>query len=252
MQILLVALSLAVIIGGPKAVGWLLSAAFAPIQWLLRMLIGAGTIALCGYLLLPQTAQQMSSWIPRGLTETAMTWLQGELPEVAPQPQAVLLDYLPLGQLDVSIYSPPSLADQLEQPEQEPVKNLACLAVVYVMLERGRGNSSAIIDQTRWLPGQGAIHPSYVKTTPTNLSVETLVAEIKSQRPVILESPGSASKLPHFVLAVGFTQINDGVFDIAINDPWRGKRVILRAAQGKILDTDLEFTFSKMRTVAGR
>ena len=165
-------------------------------------------------------------------------------------PQEVLLSkYPPLGQQDALNYDPESLAETLDYPENIAVKKLACLATVYVMLERGRGNHSAMIDGTFYRLGVGAINPGYVANRSSEIDGDLLKGSLDSGNPIVLQGVNNQNGLVHFVLAVGYKKQKNGSMEVLINDPWRGTRISLPFESGHLTDRQLGLSINKMRAI---
>ncbi len=249
LQLLIIALGILMIVGGPKAVGWTVSAIFSPIQWILRMAIGIAVLALLAAVFLPQVAQHLPALIARQIQEMISGATTQNQPVNSDPEQVLLSGYPALGQLNASNYNPPSFAEMIDYPEKMPVKKLACLATVFVMLERDRGNPSAMIDETFYKLGVGAINPGHVANRSSEIDFDFLKRSLNSGTPVVLHGVNNRTGLVHFVLAVGYTQQKSGSLEVVINDPWRGERIGLPVESGILMDQRLGLNFSKMRTV---
>jgi len=140
-----------------------------------------------------------------------------------------ILDEFPLlSQLDSNIYSPKTYADEIDPKEKVPIKGLTCLATVYVMLERGRGNASAMISPSVYNIETGAQNPGYVNGD-IDFDGSVIVSEIKAGRPVILHGIGGPLE-DHYMLVVGIQTAPEGGHVATVHDPWRGKRVLIDLA----------------------
>jgi hypothetical protein len=162
--------------------------------------------------------------------------------------QGVLLDNYPL----ISQKDPAAYRDQalLLVEDTMPggggktiVPNLACAATVYTMLERGRGNSGAMIDDFYQDPrkfngnGPGAKRPSYVGSDVA-FDAPKLIAALKSGQPVILHGFGGPLK-EHFVLAVGFDNTIENAPVMIVLDPYPGNDL---NTLGRKIDINLAVT----------
>ena len=182
--------------------------------------------------------------------------------------QSVLLSQYPLlSQKDPGNYRDQSL---LTVQDSLPggtgtavVPNLACAATVYTMLERGRGNHQAMIDDfypdPRKFNGNspGATRPAYVGGDVT-LDQQQILTSLKSGQPIVLHGFGGPLK-EHFILAVGFKTDADGKQTLMAFDPYPGND---SDKPGKQIEISLgampivhpiysSIVFQKMRVVAG-
>jgi hypothetical protein len=183
--------------------------------------------------------------------------------------QTVLLNQFPL----LSQKDPANYRDQTLLTAQDSVPggtrtatvpNLACAATVYTMLERGRGNQQAMIDDfypdPRKFNGDspGAKRPAYVGSDAPFDSLQ-IIASLRSGQPVILHGYGGPLK-EHFVVAVGFKAADDGKQILTALDPFPGND---SDKPGKRIEIDLgttplvhpimhDIVFQKIRLIANR
>ena len=115
------------------------------------------------------------------------------------------------------------LMDQVDTADGKKVKDLACLAAVYTMIDRGNGNLDAVIDDfypdPRKAPGGITLGPTTagkfeVSTQPKPIHIDTIISNLKNGVPSILLAcqgpcqPGGTKQ--HFVLVVGAKFQNGG------------------------------------------
>jgi hypothetical protein len=182
--------------------------------------------------------------------------------------QSVQLSQYPLlSQKDPANYRDPSLLtvqDSLPSGVgKATVPDLACAATVYVMLERGRGNPQAMIDDfypdPRKFNGNspGAKRPAYVGSD-VSIDPQQVIALLKSGQPVVLHGFGGPLK-EHFVLAVGFNTDADGKEILTALDPYSGKdsdkpgkQIEISIGAGLLVHPIYsDIVFQKMRSVTG-
>jgi hypothetical protein len=180
----------------------------------------------------------------------------------------VILDGLSaLSQLDPRNYRDIGLmrtTDTLPNSSKRTVvANLSCAAAVYVMIERGRGQASAMIDDFYIDPRRhggrspGAIRPDYVSA---DLAIDPALIEfeLRAGRPVVLHGFGGPLG-KHFVLAVGLARGEAGGRHLIVLDPWPAPgeimpkpEVRLDLASSPLRHPDIPgLVFDKMRRVSG-
>jgi hypothetical protein len=141
----------------------------------------------------------------------------------------VILDDLnALSQLDPQNYRDIGLmrtTDTLpNSSKRTAVANLTCAAAVYVMIERGRGQAAAMIDDFYIDPrlhggrSPGAIRPDYV-SADLALDPALIESELRAGQPVVLRGIGGPLG-QHFVLAIGLAQDETGGRHLIVLDPW--------------------------------
>jgi hypothetical protein len=175
--------------------------------------------------------------------------------------------FVALSQLDPQNYRDLGLmrtTDTLPNSSQRTaVANLTCAAAVYVMIERGRGQASAMIDDFYIDPrlhggrSPGARRPDYVGT---DLSIDPALieSELRSGQPVVLRGAGGPLG-QHFVLAVGLARDETGGRHLIILDPWPAPgeimpkpEVRLDLASSPLRHPDIPgLVFDRMRRVTG-
>jgi hypothetical protein len=143
------------------------------------------------------------------------------------------------------------------------VANLTCAAAVYVMIERGRGQASAMIDDFYIDPrlhggrSPGARRPDYV-STDLSIDVAFIEAELRAGQPVVLRGAGGPLG-QHFVLAVGLARDETGGRHLIVLDPWPAPgeivpkpEVRLDLASSPLRHPDIPgLMFDRMRRVTG-
>ncbi len=180
----------------------------------------------------------------------------------------VLLDDLfALSQLDPRNYRDIGLmrtTDTLpNSSKRTAVANLACAAAVYVMIERGRGKVSAMIDDFYIDPrlhggrSPGARRPDYVGA---DLAIDraAIEAELGAGQPVVLRGTGGPLG-QHFVLAIGLARDEAGNRHLIVLDPWPAPgeitpkpEVRLHLASSLLRHPDIPgLVFDRMRRVSG-
>jgi hypothetical protein len=143
------------------------------------------------------------------------------------------------------------------------VANLTCAAAVYVMIERGRGQASAMIDDFYIDPrlhggrSPGARRPDYVSA---DLAIDPAVIEsgLRAGQPVVLRGSGGPLG-QHFVLAIGLVRDEAGGRYLIVLDPWPAPGEImpkpdvrLDLASSPLRHPDIPgLVFAKMRRVSG-
>ena len=217
LPLLIVAIGIGVILFGAAGVGKLFGLLLAPLGCLLKAAALAFVAALIGLWLLSEQFDPGSGIGGQGGSSA-------NTPSTAPASTAArLAEYPVLAQRDSTNYYPTEFADQLDLTVNEPVRNLACLATVYVMLRRGRGESDAMISAATYDMSDGAINPGFVGA---DIAFDGLAAarEIREGRPVVLHGLGGPLD-HHFMLLTGVHQGRDGRWVGEVNDPWTGQRV---------------------------
>ncbi|MEE4188574.1 MAG: hypothetical protein V2I76_09045, partial [Roseobacter sp.] len=133
-----------------------------------------------------------------------------------------------------------------------PRKNETCLAVVYAMLEHGRGNfDHRIGDEGTWSDELGAFDKFAVqKARDLPPSLATIQTEIRADRPVILQGFSRQLGTNHFMLAVGLTPDQE----VIAYDPLTGSEILIPSETmvAEITQADgtvLAFTVMTLRTL---
>lgn len=189
-------------------------------------------------------------------------------PAWAERREVALQGYPLLSQKDASNYRDPTMAAALDtvpdRSRQVPVGDLACAATVYAIIERGRGNAGAMIDDfyadPRPLGGDGPgadKRPEYIgeETDVDRVAIETALGD---GRPVILHGFGGPLA-EHFVVAVGLRRGSGSAWSLVAIDPWPGKE---QTAPGREIEIPFDadplahpllpgVTFTKMRLMQG-
>jgi hypothetical protein len=171
---------------------------------------------------------------------------------------ATILTFPILGQRDSKSYRAGStLMDALDtiadSNNRVPVKDLACAATVYTMIERGRdgGNPAATVDDFYPDPRQsggstmGASPPTYVGKLQA-FDLDAVVSSLHARHPVVLVGKGGKLK-SHYVLVVGM-QTDEGITRLRCNDPWNGVQLLFETTKGSSSsDHFSEMIFDKVR-----
>jgi hypothetical protein len=143
------------------------------------------------------------------------------------------------------------------------VANLTCAAAVYVMIERGRGQALAMIDDFYIDPrlhggrSPGARRPDYV-SADFAIDPGLIEAELRAGQPVVLHGVGGPLG-KHFVLAVGLARDTTGGRHLIVLDPWPAPGEIMPKPEVRIDLTSSRLrhpdiaglVFEKMRRVSG-
>ena len=132
-------------------------------------------------------------------------------------PNILLSEYPMLSQFDRNIYDPPSLADTVNPATGIRTDWEGCLATVYVMLARGRGNASAKITESMYSTGGMMLRPDYVRME-VRYEPKVVIREIENGRPVILHG-FRGTEVEHFMLAVGVRWDGAGSGQLIVYDP---------------------------------
>ncbi len=147
-----------------------------------------------------------------------------------------------------------------DKSRKELVPNLACAATIYTMLERGRGNQNAMIDDFYIDPrkhggdGPGARRPEYVGAD-IEIDSNRILQSLQEKQPVILHGYGGPL-LEHFVLVVG-SQTDAAERRLVAFDPYPGsdrdepgKQIEIKVANGVMSHPTLSsVVFRNMRMV---
>jgi hypothetical protein len=243
--LLIMLVGLSIMIWGKAGPGKLLGVVLAPFGCLLKIVFGL-VVLVIGVLLFtgaPELPSSTGAGVP-----TAP-------PPASPPPAAagdVLLTQYPiLAQRDQTLYDPAGLAETRYwyAGSSQPVKHLACLATVYLMLERGRGEPDAMITSDSFDATYDAINPGYVEQADIAFSGQRFVSELQAGRPVVLHATGGLLG-HHFLLGIGIRRGPGGSWIGIANDPWFGTRIELDLAQSAPVHPSLADTvFTKMRLV---
>lgn len=241
--LLIVLIGLSVMIWGKEGPGKLLGAILAPFGCLLKIVAGIVVVAI-GLVLLMGNNLKLPG--PGPATPAPPT-----SPVPPPVRDLLLAQYPVLSQRDRAIYEPERLADEQYWygGQFHPVRNLACLATVYLMLKRGRGASAAMITSSSFTDVYDAINPGYVEQADIRFNGERFINEIRAGRPVVLHAEGG-SLGHHFLLGVGIRRRGDGGWTGIANDPWFGNRIQLDLSEIAPVHPSLSDTrFTMMRLV---
>ncbi|MGJ8586220.1 MAG: peptidoglycan-binding domain-containing protein [Marinosulfonomonas sp.] len=131
-------------------------------------------------------------------------------------------------------------------------KTQTCLAVVYAMLEHGRGNAEYRVGQAgAWTDQEGAWDQFGVlreKDLPPDFN--TVSTEIRDDRPIILQGYSRSLGSDHFMLGVGLTAARE----IIAYDPLSGAEVLIPSDQMEAEITQsngsvLKFEIKTLRTL---
>jgi len=179
----------------------------------------------------------------------------------------MLSGYATLSQRDPANYADDPLMYETDTTadgvSRDIVANLASLAAVYTMIERGRGDQSVMIDKFYPRPSEhggktfGAIRPAYV-SDDLDISETRIIDQLQKGHPVILKGT-SGEVEQHFVLVVGMKKADDGGWRLIALDPWPGKDKV-RPGREMEIDFDVKAMtslsgtsakFEKMRLVTG-
>jgi len=243
--LLMVLFGLSVMIWGKEGPGKLMGAILAPFGCLLKIVAGIVVVVIGLVLLMGDDLK----W-PGPSPATPAPPRSPSGPPVGVE-DFLLAQYPVLSQRDSAIYEPEGLADEQYWygGQFQPVRNLACLATVYLMLRRGRGAAGAMITSASFTAAYDAINPGYVEQADIKFNGERFVNEIRAGRPVVLHAEGGLLG-HHFLLGVGIRRRVDGGWTGIANDPWFGQRVELDLGQSAPLHPSLSDTkFTMMRLV---
>lgn len=181
----------------------------------------------------------------------------------------ILEGYPRLSQLDPANYNDATVAeaedivivDGVRTPEK--VKNLACLATVYVMISRGLlHEDDKYIDyyypDPRKTGGEtnGAEQKNLVGRIGQQvaLDVQAVKESLVAGRPTILRGMGGPL-VQHFILATGYVEPPTGPPLIVAHDPWPavgetgGRVILLHVSDEGLKHPNLPLTFTHMRQV---
>jgi len=139
--------------------------------------------------------------------------------------ETVILEFPALSQKNPANYRDRTVLDVPDAigGGTQPVKNLACLATVYTMIERGAGNASAMIDDFYPDPREygnntaGATRPAYI-TGDLPYDAQRIIASLSAHLPVVLHGYGGPLK-EHFALIVGYRKDHSATTFLVL-DPW--------------------------------
>jgi len=123
---------------------------------------------------------------------------------------------------------------------------VACLAVVFALIEHARGNTSYRIGQPgTWDEYKGAVAPSDIGS-PTTANSSSIIELLKAGNPVVLR--GSSPALPygqHFMLAIGISSSGN----IIAYDPYIGQQVEISSKTLAGSSAVGSFTITEFRSV---
>jgi tetratricopeptide (TPR) repeat protein len=201
------------------------------------------------------------------VTEFMTSSLTAEKEKLPSGTEQILLKQYPLlSQKDPSNYRDQTL---LKAKDTIPGKNkkafvsdLTCLATIYTILERGRGNRDAMIDDYYDDPrgkaagGIGAIAPPYITDKNVPLKKSEIKKALKEGQPVILKAEGEGNIGQHYVLAVGLKTTDDGKQQLIAIDTYPGKNKTVPAKElyiditkETIVHPTMGFTFKYARYI---
>lgn len=245
LALLIALVGLSIMIWGKAGPEKLLGAVFAPFGCLLKIVAGLVVVAI-GLLLFVRNPLQppaVGANTPAARSPASSTPTETE--------DVLLTQYPVLAQRDRTLYEPAELANERYwyAGGSQPVQNLACLATVYLMLERGRGSSAAKITPASFTEDYDAVNPGYVEEADIGFSGERFINELHSGRPVVLHAQGGLLG-HHFLLGVGIRRRADGDWIGIANDPWLGHWIELDLGQPAPAHPSLSDTaFTMMRLV---
>jgi len=165
-----------------------------------------------------------------------------------PSPRGFTL-YDQLNSSDSRLYSSKEWADGMDTVSKAPRKTLACLLVVYAMVEHARGNSAFKAGPSTYTDKAGALGISGIGPQRSIGSMETIRSEFLAGRPVILWGPltrNPSDPFGHFILAIGVG--SDG--KIIAHDPYGGRRVSIDPVTRAVSGSSAISTVEKYRTVS--
>jgi hypothetical protein len=143
----------------------------------------------------------------------------------------VLKNFPPLSQHDPGIFSPRELMLEIDPADGTRVNEFACLATVYVMLERGLGNKAAVITRNSFTGEWNALATRNVSEyEPIRFS--TIKTELAKGVPLIAQGTGGGIQ-SHYVLIVGAELQNENVVSLWAHDPNIGEMVPYKITNGK-------------------
>ena len=221
-------LMLALLVGGLSVAVWglagpgkLLKILFAPIGCLLKAVVLLVVLLVGALLYIGSEFDSPLGNVPGG--PSVGQGAASQPPSTTPATEVALAEYPVLAQRDSGLYEPAEFADEIDEALAQPVRNLACLATVYLMLRRGRGDADARISADTYNMQDGAVNPGYVDADIAFDGMR-VVTEIQASRPVVLHAVGGPLG-HHFLLATGLRQGRDGTWVGEANDPWFGEQV---------------------------
>ncbi len=169
-----------------------------------------------------------------------------------------LTDYPLMSQLDPKSYRDPDFMNVPDtiagSSKTVEIKKLACLATVYAIIARGRGEKKYVDDfyidpRKPGANGEDARRPAWVESEST-LNAEQVRQALQQGTPVILHGVGGPLK-EHFVLAIGINRK-----EIIAIDPWpssendpKGSLIRVRLGTDRLAHPNLPITFTKMRNI---
>lgn len=133
------------------------------------------------------------------------------------------------------------------------VNQVACLAAVYLMIERARKNKNAVIGDSQWTTGVGANLAGFSSISASTRYPYTEVQvtnELDKGNPVIVElyDPDAPKVLQnHYVLVVGYDNDSDERGRATVLDPLNGEVGILNLSSGQYNSPTLKDSRSAAR-----
>jgi len=141
--------------------------------------------------------------------------------------------FQPLHQHDSVIYQPSDFAHRNDPTQPgKTIGDIACLATVYLMIERVHKNPSARITP-EWFDAQANVFRRSGVHPEEAFEVEKVVMELDQERPVILRGRGSSGGPAHYFLAIGYIRSQGVVEKLIALDPWVGREVELEMIDGQ-------------------
>jgi hypothetical protein len=233
LTLLLILLGLAMIFGGARGLRLFL----APFRWMIKVGFILVIFLVIGVILLP-TLSDMSkrfSGISLPFISRKSERVQSRQPEAtgggATRETNRLVGFYPLRQTDPSLYEPQEMSEWTYSGE--PSRNLgqiACLATVYLMIERSRIQPNAKITPD-WFNSEGYVYKKSYVQNEREYKEKTVLEELQAGRPVILWGTGGGQPT-HFLLATGWTKESGELLALLALDPWTGREKILPIQNG--------------------
>lgn len=143
-----------------------------------------------------------------------------------------------------SLYQSVEWANTIDTVDKKSArKELACLAVVYAMIEHARGNRRYRVGDATWTDKDGAIRISGVSGDNSGPTADIVFSQLRQGNPVILW--GEYGAYGHYVLAVGA----DAQGQIILHDPSGGLRATVNPQTWRVSGSKVLTRISKYRTV---
>lgn len=121
--------------------------------------------------------------------------------------------------------------------------DVACLAVVYAMIEHARGNRRYRVGPSNWT-SIGITRIAGVGDQTKGLTADLVLGQLRKGNPVILWGP--LGDIGHYVLAVG----TDAKGQIIVHDPWGGVRATVNPQTWRVSGSTAITSVSEYRTVS--